>query len=54
MIKNENQIPRNEFIKEYIPEDQLLNISPNSINPVGLNKCWLRYEWDYKIVDFNH
>ena len=44
----------NKPIKDYIPEDQLLNISPNSINPVGLNKCWLRYNWDYKLVDFNH
>ena len=44
----------NKPIKDYIPEDQLLNISPNSINSVGLNKCWLRYNWDYKLVDFNH
>jgi hypothetical protein len=45
-------------LKYYIPEDQLLDIPMDSVNPVGLNKCWLTYRvmdyLEYKIVDFNH
>jgi hypothetical protein len=45
-------------LKDYIPEDQLLDMPINSIHPVGLNKCWLTYcgmEYlEHKIVDFNH
>jgi hypothetical protein len=45
-------------LKYYIPEDQLLDIPMNSVNPIGLNKCWLTFRvmnnLEYKIVDFNH
>jgi hypothetical protein len=45
-------------LKDYIPEDQLLDIPIDSIHPVGLNKCWLTYSVmdaiEHKIVDFNH
>jgi hypothetical protein len=45
-------------LKDYIPEDQLLDMPIDSIHSVGLNKCWLTYrimgDMEYKIVDFNH
>jgi len=41
-------------INDYIPENQMFNISPRYIWPVGLNKCCLLCDEGEKIVDFNH
>lgn len=41
-------------INDYIPENQMFNISPRHIWPVGLNKCCLLCDEGVKLVDFNH